>query len=178
MKKNISGLTLLVSITCCIIACSGCKKDTDSSTENLSHEGLLQKAQGMLSPEDLNLLDLNWVDTSTYSKEDLDNFFDLHMTLFLSRAYIVFYANEENPTLTDVLLVPLESDFAEIINFDFTERLDMLDGFQTKDKKRLHAWMDKKHEEGCIVVVRYDKKTKMYDATAFTKAEWALIMAR
>ena len=178
MKKHITGLTVTVIIACSIIACAGCEKNSDSSMENTSRDELIQKAQGMLSPEDLSLFDLNWVDTSSYSNEELEQFFDSHITLFMPRAYLVFYKNEEDPMLTDVLLVPFEADFAEIINQSFTERIDMLIGFKTKSKKRLQEWVAQKTEEGYIVVTKYNKTTKEYDAAAYTRLEWALITSR
>lgn len=174
MKKRITGLTAIAIIACIIIVCTGCETKSDSSAENASRDELIQNAQGMLSPEDLSLLDLNWVDTSSYSNEALEQFFDSYITLFIPRAYLVFYKNEEDPMLTDVLLVPIKADFAETIHDCFTEAGNSIkhNNIRTKSKKRLQEWVTQNSEEGYIVVTKYNKTTKEYETAAFTRLEW------
>jgi len=179
MKKNITGLTAIIIITCGIIACTGCEKNNDSSTETTSVEELVQPLLGMFSIGDTNLLDLNCVDTSTYTAAEMGQFFNSYLTLFINRAYLIFYPNDDDPSLTDVLLVPLVADFAEIIHdcFEEAENNVMIIIFKTKNKNRFQEWVTQKNEEGYVVVSGYNNQTKEFEAVAYTKTEWALIMA-
>jgi len=179
MKKNITGLTAIVIIACGIIACTGCEKKNDSSTETTSVEELVQPLLGMFSIEDTNLLDLNCVDTSTYTAAELEQFFNSYLTLFINRACLIFYPNDDDPSLTDVLLVPLVADFAEIIHDCFVEAENnvMTARIKTKNKTFFQQWVTPKNEEGYVVISAYNKQTKEYEAIAYAKTEWAQITA-